>query len=255
MFLLIDRIEKENGFKDRLFDLTHKAQIGAERITLSPGKFFFKICAADRFGRVAWKEIEKLSRGLSKRVVLPEGTDLPENSPFKKFFPFVFSFRTLFYSALGVISKLKLDPCSVFVSVFDENGYATDLIERLVPFCGKLAVITGCPDAYGTVAKLLFEKYGVSLIIRTVFDPCVLSSTAIICENAEDVPIYYKGILFTNHKRRSLEGTVMSGKEVCLPPEFEQLCPKKTDRLLFAGALYELCAANGLDGLEFCDFG
>ncbi|MGN1419868.1 MAG: hypothetical protein ACI4W6_11100 [Acutalibacteraceae bacterium] len=250
---MLEREERESSLKNKVYDLLHPADVRAEKIVLKPGSAFYKITAADYRGKIPWKAVENAAGKLCVKAVLPDGIDLPENSPIKRFEPAVYPFRVLFKSAVSVLEKMSLEPTRLYVTVFDENAYVIDLIEELVSLACCIRIITSCFDDYSRLADRLLSRYGISLVIRTAFDKSVLESTVIISDKSAFVPMTYKGILFTNEKRRMLSTAVMSGKKITLPEKYEKLCAKKADRLTFAGALYELCGIDELDGLVYDD--
>lgn len=147
---------------------------------------------------------------------------------------------------------MKLDPARVFVTVVDENAYVVDMVEKLCPFASLIRVITSCEREYSCLAEKLLGKYGLSMLIGAKADADILDSTVIISPFSIPVPLTYRGILFTNEKRRMMNAVVLSGGgKITLPEKYQKLLPESVDPLCFASALYELCAVDELGTLEF----
>lgn len=243
--------DNNDGVKGRLYDLFHPPQVTNEKISVDGAFPFYKINAKIYRGIIPWNTIEAVSGKLKKRAILPIGTSPDENCGIEAFDPKVLPERILFNSAVKTLQKMALDPTQVFVSIIDENAYLVDLVESLVHLACRIQVITNCTGDYEQLASRLLNVYGLSLIVSGRIDNSVLTSTVIISAKAAPVPLIFKGLLFTNERKKFMNATVLIGDGITLPEKFENVIPNSIDKLTFASALYELCSADELGKLRY----
>ncbi|MCM1364558.1 MAG: hypothetical protein NC122_09980 [Faecalibacterium sp.] len=243
--------ENNGGIKGRFYDLTHPPEVTSEKISVQGAFPFYKITARIYRGIIPWNTVEAVSGKLKSRAILPFGVKADEKCGISAFAPKVLPKRVLFNSAVKTLEKMALDPTQIFVSVVDENAYLVDIIEKLVPIACRIQVITNCVSDYERLADRLLEEYGLSLIVSGRVDSRILASTVIISASATVVPLVYRGLLFTNERRKLMNATVLTGDNITLPGKFASVVPDDIDRLTFASALYELCSADELGSLHF----
>lgn len=251
MFFMLSVKQSSGGIKERLHDLVHPPEVLSEKISIPGILPFYKITAKTYRGIIPWNTIEAVSGKLRHRAVLPVGTEMPEDCGIECFVPKVLPERILFNSAVKTLEKMALDPTKVIVTVFDENAYLVDLVEKLVQFACRIQVVTSCTADYERLGERLLEKYGLSLIISGRADSSILTSTVIISAKTSCVPLIYRGILFTNERRKMMNATVLTGDRLTLPESLSSFVPDDINKLTFAGAVYELCSADELGGLSF----
>ena len=253
MFFLLSIKDGEKSFRARISDYFHPANVSVEKIETEKLLPFYKITAVRHRGEIPWKEIENAAGRFCHRAIMNVSENIPESSKIKKYEPVVFPTRILFNSAVSVLEKLKLDPIKMSITVFDENGYLTDMIENLVKLCSSIRIVTSCVRDYEAVRDDLLLKYGISVIITPKTDNIILTSTAIISDKSGDIPLIYHGLLFTNERRKMLNASVLCGKNITLPDEIKHLFDPGYDKLTFASALYELCSAKILEKTLYDD--
>lgn len=251
MFVVIEKDEEQEGVFERFKDLFREPLVEKRKIEVPNALSFYIIKAKSYRGICPWEKVEEAAGALRSRVLLPPETILPPESLLRPFEPTVFFERLLFNTAADAIKKMRLDPCRVSVTVFDENAYLIDLVEKLVPLAFQLRIITNCGVAYEQLGAYLLERFGISLLVSSRADDSVLSSTFIISASGKAVPLIFPGILFTNRKEKLMNAVVMSGKGFDLPEKYAELLPKNIEPAAFAGALYELCGADELGQMKF----
>ena len=251
LFVALEKNEKNESVFDRLKDLFREPLVEKEKAEVPNALPFYKIKAKTYRGECPWEKIEEAAGALRSRMILPAGISLPKESGLSVFTPTVFFERLLFNTAVDAVEKMGLDPCRVSITVFDENAYLVDLIEKLLPLAFQLRIITSCTAAYEQLAEYLFERYGLSVIVSANGNESVLSSTVIISGSSKPVPLLFSGILFTNEKKKFMNAVVMTGEDFDLPKKYAVLLPDGIDSLLFAGALYELCGADELGKMKY----
>ena len=251
LFVTFEPDEKKEGAFDLLCDLFREPLVRKQKIEVPGALPFYEISAKAYRGRCPWEAVENAAGALRSRMLLPPSIVPPEESGLLPFSPSVFCERLLFNTAVRSIEKMRLDPCRVSVTLFDENAYLVDLVQSLVPLAFQIRVVTACVAAYETLGEYLLEKFGISLVVSARSDDSVLSSTFIISAPGKNVPLVFPGILFTNRKERMMNAVVMTGEGFDLPQKYAPLLPEKIDPLTFAGALYELCGADELGKLRY----
>lgn len=250
MFFMLCCEKEKRSFTEKVKGLFKSDEPTVEKITPYGCLPFYKLTVKEKNGKPPIGKIENAVGKLCSRAVVSNEIRLPKSSKIKRFVPKVFPQRVLFNSAAAVLNRLSLDPASVYVTVFDENGYLLDLVEKLIPLSCMIRVVTQCTDAYEKKAAQLIKKYGVSLVILPSYEKSILESTVIISDKSSFLPSAYKGILFTNEKCRTLGEVVWSDK-IGMPESLLRLCADGIDELTFAGALYELCSCKELEDVQY----
>ncbi len=250
LFVVFEPDEEKEGAFDLLFDLFREPLVQKEKIEVPGSLPFYKISAKSYRRGCPWDAVGAAAGALRSRVLLPPGVVATQESGIIPFLPSVFPERLLFNTAVFSIEKMRLDPCRVSVTLYDENAYLVDLVQSLVPLAFQIRVVTQCVTAYEAVGEYLLEKFGISLIVSARSDDSVLSSTFIISASGRNIPLVFSGILFTNRKERMMNAVVMTGEGFDLPEKYALLMPEKIEPLMFAGALYELCGADDLGRLR-----
>ena len=251
LFIAFEPDEKKEGAFDLFCDLFREPLVEKKKIEVPGALPFYNLSAKNYRGHCPWEEVESAAGSLRSRVLFPPGIVPPQESGLRPFSPSVFFERLLFNTAVHSIEKMRLDPCRVSVTLFDENAYLVDLAENLVPLAFQVRVVTSCVAAYEALGEYLLEKSGISLVVGARVDDSVLSSTFIISATGKNVPLIFPGILFTRRKERMMNAVVMTGEGFSLPQKYASLLPEKIEPLAFAGALYELCGADELGKMRY----
>lgn len=250
MFFTLCITEEKEKFS-YLKDYFRQPEIIVEKISFSGCAPFYAIKAKRHRGAVPWGEISRVAGRLSSRGIFSSELEIPEGASVERYCPEALPLRILFNSSLDIIKKLGTDCLKSSVTVFDENGYLTDLIEKLVFLCANIQIITSCTDIYEKTGRYLFEKYGVSPVITACGGREILKSTYIITPSCAELSAFFKGVVFTLENKRGLWTSVVFPKEISLPEKYRQYLPSGTDALCFASALYELCGIKELSDLKF----
>ena len=251
LFAVLEIENERESLFDRFFDLFKSPVVEKTKVEVARALPFYVIKTKNFRGALPWKEIENAAGALRSRMILPAETEIGAFSMLSRFEPAVLPKRLLFNSAVEAIEKMKIDPREVSVTLIDENGYLLDLAEKLVFLAAQIRIVTNCVAAYEQLGNLIFQRFGLSVVVSGTVDNNVLSSTFIISDSAVCVPLIFGGVLFTNEQKRMMNAAVLCPKGVTLPPEFEKLSPNGVDRLSFASALFELCGAEELGKLGF----
>ncbi len=226
-----------------------KSKIESRRISLPSGEAFFIVNISCRKGKVPWKKLEKCLGILRKDVVLPDGIKIPDNVNITAFKPDIFPRLLLINSAVDCIMKKGLSH-KESLCIFDERGIYTDYIEKLINFFSSVKVITPFAQKYEDISRKLLRDYGFSLIISSQ-GKC---GSGTVISHSCDVPLYFKGRIYTGERKYLMNAEVFSGGDIELPEEYERLRPENIGRVQFAAALYEKCGLEKLGELRYRNF-
>ena len=225
-------------------------EIKSQRYNLPSGDAFFTVTADRHLGRIPWKKLEKCLGILRKNILLPEDMTIPPDINITAFTPDILPHLLLINSATDYIIRHKQSFRSKSLTIFDEKGIYQSYIEQLLPYFSSIRIITADTEKYEALLQALLENYGFSLIIS---DEEAFGSDIVISHQCK-VPLYFEGTVFTNEKRYLMNGEVLSGSEIVLPDQYENIRPKNISPLLFASALYEKCKETSLSNLRYKDF-
>ncbi len=251
MFVALVKDETHESIFERFKDFFREPLVKKTKAEVPNALPFYTIEAKSYRGECPWEAVEEAAGALRARVLFPPDTLPPKESALLPFKANVFFERLLFNTAADAIEKMQLDPCRVGITVFDENAFLVDLIEKLVPLAFHIKVITNCVTAYEKLSDYLLEQFGISIVVCARADDSILSSTFIISGNATAVPLIFPGILFTNGRNKLMNAVVINGEGFDLPEKYAPLLPKGIKPLSFAGALYELCGADDLGKTKY----
>lgn len=251
MFVAFEKEDESVRFSERLRNYFTAPQIELKKVEVPCALPFYIIRTREWRGEYPWETAAEAAGTLRARSLLPFWASPGKDVPLSPFRPLVFPRRLLFNSAVKTIEKMLLDPRKVSVTLIDNGAYLVDLVEELVFFAARLSIVTDCAAPYEELAARLLKKYGVSLFISPRLQKDAVNSTFIISDKIFPVPLSFSGVLFTNEKKRLENAVVIVGEGFTLPEKYSSLLPQDADALSFAGALYELCAANELGCLRY----
>ena len=251
MFVALVKDENSENIFERFKDIFREPLVKKIKAEVPGALPFYTIEAKSYRSEYPWKAVEAAAGALRSRVLFPPETFPPQESLLVPFKADIFSERLLFNAAAESIQKMQLDPCRVSITLFDENAFLVDLVEKLVPLAFRLRIITNCVTAYEKLGEYLLERFGISIVISARADDNILSSTFIISDTAKNVPLIFPGVLFTNRKEKLMNAVVMTGEGFDLPEKYLSILPRGIEPLSFAGALYELCGADELGKMSY----
>ena len=231
--------------------ILRQPKIQSQRFDLPSGDAFFTVTAEKHFGKTPWKKLENCLGILRKGMLLPDGATLPTGINITCFTPDILPRLMLMNSSADYISEHKSHFKGKTLTVFDERAICQSYIEKLLPCFSSIRIITDSPEKYKTLSQKLLENYGFSLILSKEES----FHSDVIISHSCNVPIYFKGTVFTNESCSFMNGRVLYGSEINLPEAYESLRPEGIDRVLFASALYESCKENSLAEIRYKNFG
>ena len=231
--------------------IMRKSEIKSQRINLPSGDAFFIVTTDRHMGKIPWKRLERCLGILHHCMLLPEDSTIPDGINITAFTPEILPKLLLMNSAADYIKNHKEIFRSKSIAVFDRDGIYQAHIQRLIPYLKNIRVITDKIDMYNSISEKLMSDYGFSLVVS---DKDSYDCDAVISHCCK-APVYFSGTVFTNIKKYLMNAEVLSGCEIELPDEYENLRPENIGRVLFASVLYEKCGEKCLGKLRYKDFG
>ncbi len=254
MFVLLEFVNKEMTFKEKIYDLFSSPNILFERVETETGLAFFKMQVAKHKGKIPFDIICDILGPLKDFVILKKGQTLPENSTLSLFKGQKLRKKLLFNSAVYTIGLMGLSPFSSSVTVVDRQGDFIDDIEKLVFLCSEIRIVTDEKRRYNRISHFLLEKYGVTVLFSQTAESFYKDSTFIISDRGNEIPLGFSGVAFSGEKK-IINGKLFYPGAIDLPLKYKKLCPEDFDEKLFAFALYERCGVKEIEKLKYKDWG
>lgn len=207
---------------------------------------FFTLDVLERKKGIDWESVSEKCGRYSSRIVAPRSITLPEIRNLHRFISRSTVPSLIFNTAVDRISKAKLPPESISITLTDRNAVMASRVCRLLPFASRVRVITARPERYASACTKAMDDFGATLIIRASYEP-VSSTDIVICCDGVVTPSMENAVIFTDSKKSG--GKIRfccSGLE--LLPVHKEIIPENVDPVDFAGALFELCGC-----LTYCN--
>ena len=247
MFTVVDLKPEKKTKTRRFFQYFKKAEVQTKEIPMPSGKSFFISETEMHRGKIPWKEIKESSK--SENFILP--FELKENAPIKEYEPQILPQLMLFNSALDYIENLNPPPTKTRFTLVDPKGVLIESLTPVLKLASLITVITKKEQEYTELSDRLFEAYGISLMIRSAYHETKRENSFLFDYKGENIPLSYKGTAFSKEKKYLLNGKTLTPGGFDLPPEYDKLWQRNTDKLQFTSALYELCQVKELKNLRF----
>ena len=166
MFAVLELYKVGNSFKEKLRKRFLKPSISVDRLSIYDGMHYYIIRAPIIDGEIDWKGIGEAAGGHKKRMLIPHGVEVPEDSGIVRFKPRVFQRIILFNTAVSLLALSDLIPSETVISVIDYDMLDT---EKSTPFALRLycKVVTreSNIEAYNCFSDNLYNETGARLIV------------------------------------------------------------------------------------------
>ncbi len=267
MFACLQPLPKENAPLARLRQWRNPMPPQMIRVNPPTGAPFFRLEVQQGRDGIPWNAVEQAAGRLRTRMLFPEGVNPPPQPataagkksaatepgirPFEpKRLPALLALR----AAQQVLRRCETPARHLSVALVDPRGLFTRSLEPLVPLVGNLRVY--CPDfsLYRAAAALLLERYGMTLILSDSLG-CFAQCDVVVAPELRLFTGRERGLIFTPDQDTPLPNCrVVLGVNPQLPKAAAALRPAGIDPLLFASALFELCAVKECEHLQFQAF-
>ncbi|MBE6772732.1 MAG: hypothetical protein E7544_00765 [Ruminococcaceae bacterium] len=251
MLATVECKETPVGLKSFLHDLLTPFEIEANKQSVPGGDPFYRVGVPYYRGEIPTVRTAEKLKKLKGSVIFDINFPCDENTRCLEFHPSVYPSLLLFNTFTDCIPELCLPPMESSLTVYDSSGIYSQIIEKVLPFFSKIQIYTKEKPLYEKTAGILFDKYGISLVVSEAPDGKPPKSTVALC--AEEVPFsdFYSGLLFTLSQKHPPSASVITAEGISLPAEYELLRPSGVGSVLFASALYEKCNVKKLGELSF----
>lgn len=264
MFACLQPLPRETAPWARLRARRHPEPPRMVRVNPPTGAPFFRLEVREGRNGIPWNEVERAAARLRTRMILPEGVELPAapracvkgEAGLRLYEPKRLPALLAMRAAQQTLRKCAAPAQRLTAALVDPRGVFTRSLEPLVPLAGNLRVY--CPDfsIYRAAAALLLERYGMTLILSDSV-ACFAQCDVVVAPKLELFTGRERGLIFTPDALRDARLRrchVVRGLDPQLPPALEALRPPGIDPLLFASALFELCAVREMEHLPFGAF-
>ncbi|MBQ7121876.1 MAG: hypothetical protein IJO03_06380 [Clostridia bacterium] len=214
----------------------------AESISTEKGLPFFILDIPERMNDSSWERIAEKCGRYASRIVAPRCLSLPDCGRLKRFIPSFTPSLLVFNTALSVLDKASIDPCTVSITLTDRNALHPSRVHRLLPFSSTVRVITSHPEKYASACKNALDEYGASLIIRSAYEPGT-KRDIVICSDGGASPLMKGAAVFT-HKQSTAGRLRFCCSGVELTDAHKKILPPDIEPTDFAGAVTELCGSS-----------
>ncbi len=240
MFAVVKIIDREKTF------LSHfkKRKITSERVLLPNGESFFIITAEKKGGKIPFREILNYSGILHDKILFDRDFEFCDEWSYTPFKPAKLKKKLLLDLAVKTLEELNINPQKTNICIWDAEGTYINELHRLFRFGKKIHVICQNKSIYEKKKIEYLEKYGVCVTLGESFTNCGNEYNVAISHSCEEIPLLFKGIVFTNGEKDFLSAECYEVREISLPFEYERLRPCGIDKMTFASALYECCGAE-----------
>lgn len=202
-------------------------------------------------GRVNWQSIDRFVKSQRRKLLCPEGTELPEESGFKRFESNELSRRMCENAALGLLRSLSGEKVSV--ALIDKNGESAGLCESLTDCADPVYVVTDAADVYIAQAEYLLNEKGAALRVSRSAG-CLRYADLIIAPYSitDKLDCPADAVILSGEKPAELQNAPVIYKYFFeLPRKYPDIKPPYLDDMYFASALYSLAGARELGGELF----
>lgn len=241
MFAVLELYKVGNSFKEKLRKRFLKPSISVDRLSIYDGMHYYIIRAPIIDGEIDWKGIGEAAGGHKKRMLIPHGVEVPEDSGIVRFKPRVFQRIILFNTAVSLLALSDLIPSETVISVIDYDMLDTERIYSLLPYASIVKVVTreSNIEAYNCFSDNLYNETGARLIVTDDISAVKNSNLILTAEEVEDENLSKCRVLsfypLNNTPKALCIGCIELTHSLNLP--FYEGIPM----IDFLGALYELC--------------
>ncbi|WRS27123.1 hypothetical protein U6B65_12415 [Oscillospiraceae bacterium MB08-C2-2] len=232
---------QEPGLLHRLAGKLTKAKLQLERETLF-GKSYGRLRVSSLEKEADWWRVYQYLGRYGRRLLLPEGVEVPGGVPLLGFHSGLFDTEVLFHTACAIISRSRMQMYRRLVGLIDPDGRYVSQLAGLLKYFTAVKVHTDRPDLYRPACREMMETFGAPVMIcesLAGLEGCVM----VLCPQPFETeqPLRLSGpVLGDENIRLPCKFDLISHLEVELPQDIKEKLPPGVSPHEFAGALYEL---------------
>lgn len=251
MFVLLRTVEPDGGFlsiKKQKKLLKNSAPVS---VSTENGLPFFMLDVFSGKSGPDYPSITEKCGKYSSRIVAPREIVFPDKTGIKRFISGTSNGIFIFNTALETVKKAEIEPSRISVTVIDRNAVMREKISLLLPFASPVRVVTSRPERYTEICHKIYEEYGASVIVRTVYEPSSKKDIVICCEGVSNTSMNEAAVF--SFKRGSYGKIRFYGSQILLTESHSEIVPKNIRSTDFVAAITELCASTTYKSAVYSD--
>lgn len=250
MFATVEFYEREDSFKVRLKSFFSPPKIITEKVLLPEDEYFYKIKVPLKKGKVPYDKLRRISGGVSGGLIFPEGFICEETEGIRIYSSRYFRETVLFNTAVRLLEESVFEPLETVITLVDKKGVLASEVGRLVSFACEIRIVTDNTRPYEFASRRIMNEYGLSLLVSDKLSS-IANKGIVISYDSSFIPLYFKGVVLTAHKRFLPFARVLIGEGITADEKYTALCPEGFERETFLSALCELCFVRELRAAEY----
>lgn len=251
MFIVFRHNEIVKGYFKKKKQLKSIRKSEVQSVKTDNGLPFYMVDIPVDGGNVLWDGIEEKCGKYASRIIASRGIAIPDSSRIKRYISTVFPCEIIFNTAMESLKSASCKPDSFVLTLTDRNGFLSQRVCELLPFCSTVRVITCAPEKYARPVTKALNEYGATLIMRQSHSTVPKREIVICCDGAI-TPSMSESAVFS-HKKYGGAKLMICGSNIVLNEKHRSIIPDYISPIDFAGALTELCGCNSYSGSVFAD--
>ncbi|MCR4564422.1 MAG: hypothetical protein K5755_07310 [Clostridiales bacterium] len=242
MFCILD-------IKDRKRRFFHKnPPYFAEKIVIPKKAVFEKLTVFSYSGKCDFYAVKEHLKAFSKSVILAENCVLPDSSGLFEFSSNELKARMIFNSAVKLMENVG-NRRNITFTLADKTGDFSSLAEEIIPYAGRVNVITDNPVRYRYTSDEIFDNYGAVVSVGEWSNAVPDTDVFVSLSSTGFSP------LAVSVKNRKNNGFItLEGDNFTLPDGILKYKPSNVKNYPFASALYSLSSVKTLGGMNYRSF-
>ena len=231
MFCVLNVEKKKLTLIEKVFRFLSRDDYIVKTVPVFKGAPFYtldiKVC-----GSIDWEKVIENTGKCSKRLILNNSYELPENKEIGIFKSNVLYGKVFRNTVLQILNNNKSGKELYHIAVCDKNADFIDFIKQLSKFSSKLTVVTSNKEKYMNICNEILENTGLCISLLSEFD------------NAKIKIDTSKNIMSIDNKTEFLN--ISNGENIMADEIYKKLLTQGVCEYDFYSALYELCGVFSL---------
>ena len=233
MFTCIEFLPEKEGFFTKIYEKIKAPQPEREYVQVKGATAFLRLIV--RENNTDWCKIASGLRGNERTVLLGQGRCIPEGVPLLRYEPIslglLFAFKAL-CRALETVNA----PHNLSISVFDEKGVLSSVIDNIVPLVRNAYVYTEKVNNYFCAAARIMKNSGMNIKIGEYESDKKVRGVVI---SDKYLPSHKEADFVFLAGKDTISYNTVTGEGIFLEDEYRILKSPEIDDFTFASALFE----------------
>lgn len=251
MFVVLKTVEPISGYFNKKKQRKTLGKCRPVSYSSENGMPFFMLDVLNGKNGLNFSLIEEKCGCYVSRIVAPRSVSLPDNSRLKRFMPGMSNGLFILNTALETIKEVNPAPNETGITVIDRSAFMCSEIEKLLPYGSPLRVVTARPERYAATCQKIYDEFGASVILRSVYESTLKKDIVICCDGATAETMNNAAVF--SYKRGIYGKIRFFGSHIALSDNHKKIIPENIDASDFAAALTELCGSTAYKSAVFSD--